>query len=105
MWSSALAKAVTPRDYREQAWEEQDHRLLVDPDTRSIALRLPRRGLWMVGWSVMRYETRVEGGYRERSGSGSGPAARSVIEVREAGEIPLTIPSRELMKYLEDGGD
>lgn len=106
MWSFALAEAVTPHDYRQQTWEEQDRRLLVDPESRSVSLRLPRRGLWRIGWSVMRYETKVEGGYHQRSGAGSGPAdADTVREVRGAGEIPLAIASRALMKHLADAGD
>lgn len=105
-WSFALAEAVTPHDHRQQSLERQDRRLLVDPDTRSVSLRLPRRGLWKVGWSIMRYETRAEGGLHERRGSGSGPAEPDLsIEVQEAAEIALTIPSRALMKHMADAGD
>jgi hypothetical protein len=100
MWSFALAK-VAPHDYLQQAWEDQDRRLLVDPDTRSVSLRVPRRGLWRVDWAIMRYETKHEDGRYGRSGIGQGPAGPgTVIDVREAGEFSLTIASRSLMKYL-----
>ncbi|MHC4136633.1 MAG: hypothetical protein ACYTDU_13465 [Planctomycetota bacterium] len=100
-WTLALADAVAPHDYWQQAWEDHDRDLHVDADTRSVSARLPRGGPWKVDWTIMHYETKHEDGHTEHRGSGGGPAdAGIVIDVREAGEIPVPIASRALLKYL-----